>query len=47
MAGRMGGEKVTLQNRQIAQIFSDKNIVAIKGALPGATNSTLILKIKK
>ena len=47
MAGQMGGEKVTLRNRKIAQIFSDKNVVAIKGALPGAINSTLILKIKK
>ncbi len=47
--GHMGNEKVTVQNLKIEKIFPEKNIVLIKGAIPGANNSLVILKnaIKK
>ncbi len=47
--GHMGNEKVTVQNLKIEKIFADRNIVLIKGAIPGANNSLVIIKnaIKK
>jgi large subunit ribosomal protein L3 len=49
MAGHMGAERVTIQNLQIFKILSDENLIMIKGALPGPSNSYLIIKkaIKK
>lgn len=35
MAGRMGGERVTVKNLKIAEIDAEKNILALKGAIPG------------
>ncbi len=39
MAGRMGGERVTYQNLKIIKILADKNIILLKGAIPGPKNS--------
>ncbi len=39
MAGRMGGEQVTIQNLEIVKIDLEKNVVLIKGNVPGAKNS--------
>ena len=39
MAGRMGGERVKVRNLEIVKILSDKNILLIKGALPGSKGS--------
>jgi large subunit ribosomal protein L3 len=39
MAGRMGGERVKIRNLEIVKILSDKNILLIKGALPGSKGS--------
>lgn len=36
MAGRMGGEKVTVRNLKILKIIPDSNLILIKGAIPGA-----------
>ncbi len=36
MAGRMGSDRVTIKNLKIAGIDADKNILMIKGAVPGA-----------
>jgi len=35
MAGRMGGERITLKNAKIVKIIPDKNVICIKGAIPG------------
>jgi len=35
MAGRMGGGRITLKNRQIIEVDNKNNILAIKGAIPG------------
>jgi len=47
--GHMGNERVTIQNLKIEKIFADRNIVLIRGAIPGANNSLVIIKnaIKK
>lgn len=35
MAGRMGGERVTVKNLEIAQVVPEENLLLIKGAVPG------------
>ena len=44
MAGHMGHEQVTVQNLQVVAVEADKNIVLVKGAVPGAKNGFLVLK---
>jgi large subunit ribosomal protein L3 len=44
MAGRMGGDTVTVKNLIITNIDSEGGRVAISGALPGSTESLLIIK---
>ena len=41
MAGRMGGEKVKIKNLEVLQVFKDKNVIVVKGAVPGPNNSYL------
>jgi large subunit ribosomal protein L3 len=41
MAGRMGGDKVTVKNLKVVKIIPDSNLILIKGAIPGA-NSGLV-----
>ncbi|MCH7819589.1 MAG: 50S ribosomal protein L3 [Candidatus Marinimicrobia bacterium] len=41
MAGRMGGENTTLRDVQILEIDSEKNLLVLKGPIPGAINSTV------
>ena len=44
LPGRMGGQRVTVQNLEVIRVDADKNLILIKGALPGANKSLLILK---
>lgn len=44
MAGRMGGKKVTVQNLQVVKVDEEQNLLVIKGAIPGAKNSYVIIK---
>jgi len=46
MAGRQGGQKTTLNKRKIVLVDLDKNIYAIKGAIPGAADGLVVLRIK-
>lgn len=39
MAGRLGGETVTVQNLEVVKIDLEKNIILIKGSVPGANRS--------
>lgn len=45
MAGRTGYSKVTVSGLRVVRIMPEKNIIMIKGALPGAINS--IVEINK
>ena len=36
MAGRMGNDTITVRNLKVVTIFSDSNLILIKGAIPGA-----------
>ena len=44
MAGRMGGAQVTVHNLKILKLFSDKNIMVLKGCIPGFNNSIVLLQ---
>ncbi|OGD85725.1 50S ribosomal protein L3, partial [Candidatus Curtissbacteria bacterium RBG_16_39_7] len=35
MAGRTGGEKVTVQDLKVIEVLADKNILVVKGSVPG------------
>jgi len=49
MPGRYGGNKITMQNLMIANIKPDKNIILVKGAVPGANRGyiTVTHAVKK
>lgn len=44
MPGHMGSENVTIQNLEIVRADAEKNIILIKGAVPGAKGSILVIK---
>ncbi len=44
MAGRTGGDRVKMINLQILKIIPEKNLLIVKGAVPGAKNSYLIIE---
>ncbi len=39
MAGRMGAEKVTVQNLRVLKVVEDKNLLVVKGCVPGHKNA--------
>ena len=44
MAGRTGGENVTIQNLRVLKVVADKNILVVKGCVPGHKNSYVIIQ---
>ena len=44
MAGRQGGERVTVQNLRVLKVVKDKNLLVVKGAVPGHKNSYVIIQ---
>ncbi len=44
MAGHMGDEQVTVQNLEIVRVDAERKLLLIKGAVPGATGSNVIVK---
>ncbi len=45
MAGRMGGQRVKMINLQVMKIIPEKNIIVVKGAVPGPNNS--LVKVER
>ncbi len=46
MAGRMGGKQVSVRNIVIVDVLPEKNVILVKGGLPGPVNSLLqIIKL--
>ena len=41
MAGRMGGEQVTVRNLKVVGVIPDSNLLLVKGSVPGAINGFL------
>ena len=44
MAGQMGNARVKIENLQILKILADKNMIVVKGAVPGAKNSYITIE---
>lgn len=44
MAGQLGNARITIQSLNVVQIDDKKNILLVKGAVPGATGGDLIVK---
>ena len=44
MAGQYGNEQVTVQNLKVVKIDSEKNLIAVKGAVPGAKDGILFIR---
>ncbi len=44
MPGRMGGERVTTQSLQVVLVDPERNLLAIKGAVPGGKNGLLLIR---
>ncbi len=44
MAGRMGGTRVKIQNLQVLKVDVEKNLLIVKGSVPGARNSFVIVE---
>jgi len=44
MAGHMGNEQVTVQNLRVILVDPERNLLAVKGAVPGARNGLLLIR---
>jgi large subunit ribosomal protein L3 len=44
MSGHMGAERVTTQNLDIVRVDAERNLLLIKGAVPGSTGANVIVK---
>ena len=44
MAGRMGGDNVKVQNLRVLKVVAEKNLLVVKGAIPGHKNSYVIIQ---
>ena len=43
MAGQMGNERVKIQNLQVVKVFAEQNLLVVKGSVPGAKGSIVIV----
>ncbi len=44
LAGRMGGDRITIQNLEIVRVDAERNVILIKGNVPGAKKSLITIK---
>jgi large subunit ribosomal protein L3 len=44
MAGRMGGKRTTVRNLEVVAVLPEKNVLVIKGSIPGAPNSMVEIR---
>jgi len=44
MAGRTGNKRVTVQNLEVVEVIADKNLILVKGSVPGAPNALLQIR---
>lgn len=47
MPGHMGSEQRTVQNLRVVKIIADKNLILVKGAIPGANGDDVIIRAGK
>jgi large subunit ribosomal protein L3 len=44
MPGHMGSERVTIQNLQVAYVDADRNLLGVRGAIPGSKGGVVMIK---
>jgi large subunit ribosomal protein L3 len=44
LPGRMGGERVTVQGLQVVKVYPERNLILIKGAIPGPKKGLVLIK---
>jgi large subunit ribosomal protein L3 len=44
MAGRMGNERVTAQNLEVVVVDAERNLLAVRGSIPGANGGIVVIK---
>ncbi|MBR9805586.1 50S ribosomal protein L3, partial [bacterium] len=44
MAGHMGAERVTVQNLEVVRVDAERNLILVKGAIPGAPGGNVVLR---
>ncbi|HEU4326372.1 MAG TPA: 50S ribosomal protein L3 [Roseiflexaceae bacterium] len=44
MAGRMGNRRVTVQNLQVVEVLTDRNLLLVRGSVPGAKNGLVMVR---
>lgn len=44
MAGQMGNKRITAENLQVLKVLADKNLIIVKGSVPGANGSTVTIQ---
>ncbi|WP_041617682.1 50S ribosomal protein L3 [Spirosoma linguale] len=44
MAGRMGGNRVKVQNLRVLRVLPEQNLLVVSGSIPGAKNSYVIIE---
>ncbi|MBU2997064.1 50S ribosomal protein L3 [Cellulophaga baltica] len=44
MAGRMGGDRVTVQNLKVLKVVPEKNLIVLKGCVPGHKNAYVTIE---
>ncbi len=47
MPGHMGSDFRTVQNLRVVKIIADKNLILVKGAIPGANGDDVIIRAGK
>jgi large subunit ribosomal protein L3 len=44
MGGQMGNARVKMENLQILKVLADKNLIVVKGSIPGHKGSTVVIE---
>jgi len=44
MGGRMGGDRVTVENLEVLKVIPENNLLLVKGSVPGSKGSYVIIQ---
>ena len=44
MCGRMGGDRVTVENLEVLKVIPENNLLLVKGSVPGSKGSYVIIQ---
>jgi len=47
MAGRMGNDRVTIQNLEVVEVDPERNLLAVRGSVPGARDGIVMVKLSR